>query len=114
MKIEDGLPVNPLDEPAEARVARGARLLDEYWGPGWRDRIDRDRLDMASDFGCVLGQLYGWYATGRGRLGLTTNQQATRYGFVVTDGGQQWPAPAATAALTPLWLAELDRAPVTP
>jgi hypothetical protein len=106
MKIEDGLPDNPLDEPAEARVARGARLLDEHQ-PGWRHRIDRDRLDMGSDYNCVVGQLYGHYPDGCNRLGLTTNQQATRYGFIVMY-------PDGMAALTPLWLAELDREPATP
>jgi hypothetical protein len=40
-----------------ARVARGAALLDEKL-PGWADRIDLDRLDLASPCRCVLGQLW--------------------------------------------------------
>lgn len=53
----------------EARIARGIGVLDRYI-PGWRERVDPDRLDMgyglfdpaaASDeesgCGCVLAQL---------------------------------------------------------
>jgi hypothetical protein len=86
MKIEDGLPLNPLDEPREARVARGVALLDEK-RPGWRTQVNPDTLDMASDFNCVLGQLYGRYSDGWRPLDLTSGVQATRYGFdAVPDG----------------------------
>ena len=45
------------------RVARGAKLLDESQ-PGWRERIRADELAMETCDQCVLGQLYGDYATG--------------------------------------------------
>lgn len=38
------------------RVAAGAAFLDER-EPGWWQRIDLDRLEMASECRCVLGQL---------------------------------------------------------
>lgn len=38
------------------KIAAGAAFLDEH-EPGWVDRIDVDRLDLASMCGCVLGQL---------------------------------------------------------
>jgi hypothetical protein len=38
------------------RVARGAALLDER-EPGWWQRIDLSKLDLASTCRCVLGQL---------------------------------------------------------
>jgi hypothetical protein len=108
MKLEDGLPDNPLDEPAEARVARGARLLDEYWGPGWRDRIDRDRLDMIHEDDCVLGQLFNGYWAGLRHVGIVNHVQASRYGFqACVDYAIDV---EALAALKPVWLAELDRA----
>lgn len=39
-----------------ARVDRGAAWLDTAF-PGWRDRIDADRLDLGDNCDCVLGQL---------------------------------------------------------
>jgi hypothetical protein len=54
----------------EARIARGISVLDQHL-PGWRERVDPDRLDMGSGLfdpattgggewgacGCVLSQL---------------------------------------------------------
>ena len=40
----------------EARVASGAAWLDEPW-PGWERCIDVGRLDLNSDYECVLGQI---------------------------------------------------------
>lgn len=108
MKIEEGLPDNPLDESREARVARGARLLDEK-RPGWRTEIDRDHLDMTSDTDCVLGQLYERYAYGLSALNFGIGLlQAQRYGFIERrrDGSQDIDG---AHALQVLWLAELDK-----
>lgn len=41
---------------AEARVAKGAAHLDTAC-PGWHDRIDIGRLDLASGCFCIMGQL---------------------------------------------------------
>jgi hypothetical protein len=38
-------------------VARGMALLDEE-RPGWEAQIDLDRLELASDCGCILGQIF--------------------------------------------------------
>jgi hypothetical protein len=61
------------------RVARGAALLDER-EPGWWQRIDLSKLDLASTCRCVLGQLFSiaddnWppnngYWSGLARFGL--------------------------------------------
>lgn len=40
------------------RVAAGAAWLDEHH-PGWVDRIDLDRLNLADRKACVLGQMFG-------------------------------------------------------
>jgi hypothetical protein len=69
-----------LDQHREVAAA-GAALLDAR-GP-WADRIDLVRLDMASCRDCVLGQLYGWYSSGRAALDLSTSA-AELYGFVFT------------------------------
>lgn len=39
------------------QAARGAALLDERM-PGWYKRIDLRSLNLASEYNCVLGQLY--------------------------------------------------------
>ena len=41
----------------EARVSRGAALLDEKL-PGWVERIDLAKLDLASPCRCILGQTW--------------------------------------------------------
>jgi hypothetical protein len=110
MKIEDGLPLNPLDEPREARVARGVALLDEKC-PDWRTRVNPDTLDMASDFDCVLGQLYGRYSLGWQPLGITSGVQATRYGFSAEAELYADADDAELAALTEAWRAVLTTTP---
>lgn len=42
----------------DARVARGAALLDERGPAAWRQRIHVGRLDVGSWRDCVVGQLY--------------------------------------------------------
>lgn len=42
---------------SEAATRRGAALLDEKM-PGWHDKIDLERLQLASLTQCVLGQLF--------------------------------------------------------
>jgi hypothetical protein len=44
----------------QERVSAGARALDAL-NPGWEDKINLDRLDVANPQLCVLGQLYGEY-----------------------------------------------------
>lgn len=39
------------------RVQRGASWLDEV-RPNWRSQINPDRLDIASGWNCVLGQVF--------------------------------------------------------
>jgi hypothetical protein len=111
MKIEDGLPLNPLDEPREARVARGVALLDEK-RPGWRTRVNPDTLDMADDFKCVLGQLYQAYLIALSALKIN-RVQASRYGFdAVTDEHRLWDTvDAEIDALTEAWRAVLTPTP---
>lgn len=52
-----------------AAVAEGANLLDTYGPPQWRGTINLPKLNMADDHDCILGQLYGSYATGLAALG---------------------------------------------
>ena len=59
------------------RVAAGAALLDER-APGWRAKIDLAVLDLDSDSGCILGQVFGGYVAGLERIG---RPQAAPHGF---------------------------------
>lgn len=67
-----------LEEILEARVQRGIARLDSVL-PGWREEIDKDRLDLASVTHCPLGQLYGNYANGYYALG--SDFEPCEYGF---------------------------------
>lgn len=49
--------------PYARRVRRGIAFLDRVH-PGWRNKINPKRLDIASSRDCVLGQLYGDYFRG--------------------------------------------------
>jgi hypothetical protein len=53
----------------EARVRRGAALLDERV-PGWMERINLERLRLEDCRACVLGQLYGGFGAGLRALDL--------------------------------------------
>ncbi|HZE34072.1 MAG TPA: hypothetical protein VE198_21895 [Actinoallomurus sp.] len=68
----------------EARVARGAALLDEKL-PGWDQRIDLGRLNLQSECNCILGQEFADrstspYMAAVFELGLG-NWSASEHGF---------------------------------
>jgi len=106
MSIEDGLPLNPLSEPREARVARGAARLDAA-APDWRTQVNPDTLDMISMINCVLGQLFGNYKNGLHWLGINTSTEATRYGFDASEGAYAGSRVPELIALTKVWRAVL-------
>lgn len=64
------------------KARRGAAFLDGRLGRGWRRKIRRRDLDMASysyerrgDCGCILAQIYGDYVGGVRTLGITPYNQ---------------------------------------
>lgn len=60
-------------------VIRGANLLDKH-SPGWYDNINVDRLHLADECLCILGQIYGNFFTGHNILALT-GPQIIAHGF---------------------------------
>lgn len=58
------------DAKLKERVLTGLLLLQERWGDDWVDHINPHMLSMSSSHYCVLGQLYGNYATGLKALQL--------------------------------------------
>lgn len=52
-----------------SRVRAGVALLDRE-EPGWFKRVDLARLNVGSCSMCVLGQLFGAYASGVAELDL--------------------------------------------
>lgn len=75
------------------RVARGAELLDQNW-PKWEAKISLDTLDLYDPCGCVVGQIYGFYAFGCLSLGVRAegNQNNTfDHGFFAGKGVEAGP-----------------------
>jgi hypothetical protein len=94
------------DELAE-RVERGAALLDER-RPGWWEKVSLQRLDLASECDCPLGQIWGGYIKGVAALfggvrPLDTIMQGVpmRYGFDDPTFDYE--------EITDLWLAAIER-----
>lgn len=79
-----------------ARVKRGIALLEEKYGDDWWRKIDLDELDLADSQMCVLGQLYGGYSIGCGRLGLAWSSDdecfADTLGAGFVDSGDEYEA----------------------
>lgn len=75
----------------EDRVAKGMDLLDRA-DPGWVDRIDLDRLEMASCGQCILGQLRGHYLDGFLEIvrpmHFSVRFSSAEYGFTLYDDEQ--------------------------
>lgn len=74
-------------------VTNGLDYLDRHFGRvPWRPAIDKGSLDIDDLFTCVLGQLFGGYATGTDIIGVSRSNinydgAAAYYGFttVYTD-----------------------------
>ncbi|RJQ34955.1 hypothetical protein C4568_01755 [Candidatus Parcubacteria bacterium] len=64
--------MGPIKWIANRRVARGVRLLDRKGPPGWRSKIDLEKLEIRSGSRCILGQIYGDFRRGKPVLGLRT------------------------------------------
>ena len=98
---------------AEARVERGAALLDRE-RPGWQEDVDPFTLRIESCERCVLGQLYGDYTAGFSALtGPETQVPGWRqmHGFAINRGETE----IAFWVLTDAWIAAIAarRVPVT-
>jgi len=80
----------------------GALFLDKKQ-PGWAEKIDVDRLYMASPTNCILGQLfYGNYMIGYGQLGIDSHPRKVGLGFIPSMKDSLLPG-----ALTEAWKKEI-------
>lgn len=61
------------------RVDRGARYLDAGLN-GWHKHINLRELRMESEWGCILGQLFGSYWSALDEL-LMSAEQSAEHGF---------------------------------
>lgn len=86
-------------------AGEGAKFLDEV-RPTWFGGLKPRRLKMNDGAECVLGQLYGHYADGANRLGLTA-QRAGELGFVAPVEGL--PILEAYAILRLAWILEIQK-----
>jgi len=94
---------DPITETEEfARALNGARLLDRYARMAdspfarWRERIDRDNLDIADPDLCMLGQLGSFNRLSK-TLGLDDDK------FEGEDYGFYDPNESAYPVLTAAW-----------
>jgi hypothetical protein len=83
-------------------VARGAALLDEH-EPGWWQRIDLDRLNIASCEDCTLGQLHGDFTDGLAALYLTAADEPEDHGFMWYWSGRNADEADEAENLTAAW-----------
>lgn len=73
---------------ATYRVCEGALYLADAREDDWWNKIDLARLKMWDPEDCILGQLYGVYATGLARLELSF-EAARDFGFhIVSPDGK--------------------------
>jgi hypothetical protein len=66
------------EDDAYLRAAAGASFLAMNSYEDWASRINLETLDLSSACNCVLGQLYGDYGSGCGRLGLSGDVEHVR------------------------------------
>lgn len=98
--------------PYDDSIDDGVEYLDYKLGDDWPQRIDVDRLDLASGCNCVLGQLVGGFSHGSsyrtwvegGLVGVgdtsLTTRESEALGFTLLNRGQ----PSADwSALTAAW-----------
>jgi hypothetical protein len=71
----------------------GAELLSGLI-PRWADRVDLRRFRIMDLYGCILGQLYGHYGTGRdllfGRSIWTAILASETHGFSLSGLPDEW------------------------
>lgn len=76
-------------------VKAGMALLDEK-APGWREKVNLDKLNMGGCVRCVLGQVYGFFDDGLVALSICKTEtieaqfdsaleEAEKYGFSIGD-----------------------------
>jgi hypothetical protein len=85
----------------------GAARVDAVF-PNWELGIDTDRLDVASDKWCVLGQLFGSFKKGLKALGLTL-EEAIALGFHVPTDVTKAEAKSLYEMLDTIWLGAIER-----
>lgn len=95
------------------RVDKGVALLDERV-PGWRSRIDREKLNMLHLSDCVLGQLFGGFKEGMQEFfggNWFISDANVVHGFAAAnedyDYMDVWSIKAAYVGLTQEWLTRL-------
>lgn len=93
---------------AEKRVKRGAALLDKDL-PGWFRKVDVHVLDVQDTARCVVGQCYGSWIDGTGRLGLRDGVEQSEHGFNLAweEYNSAW-EDAYVNELNLLWVKEIE------
>jgi hypothetical protein len=78
-----------MDMSVEARVLRGAELLDEQY-PGWIDKINLGTLNLRSGDNCVLGQVYKPDGISEGQWHFSSARGYNALGFRDKTDDKTW------------------------
>jgi len=70
------------------REERGANFLDSAY-PGWFNKVVSHKICMNNGYACILGQLYGCYISGLGRL-KRNNMWAEEHGLDSFGDKLEW------------------------
>jgi hypothetical protein len=75
----------------QENVNNGVALLDEK-APGWREKMNLDKLNMSNCIDCVLGQVFGDFFDGVTALGFTApltadtiREKLVEHGFLLAE-----------------------------
>jgi hypothetical protein len=91
-------------EKIDKRVARGARHLEKYYGPAWREEVI-DPISQVGTYSCVLAQVAQvnyWRA-----VDGHTNRWAVRRGFNAPDANDGFNQGDYYRALDTAWEVEV-------
>ncbi len=99
------------------RVKRGADVLDTHC-PNWRKVLNLKKFEHNNCYKCILGQLYGEFTDGLGRIGLDRADEAEHHGFDVpfpsnyikmsTEAEEKY-YKTAYKKLSELWIKEIKK-----
>lgn len=87
--------------PYESRVKAGIAWLEENAPEGWKGKIDLQKLDLCSQYDCILGQIYGHYLDSPSRA--REHPRPAKNGFAI-DGDIPY---FSFSALTVEWKRQL-------
>lgn len=91
---------------ARGKAARCAAFLDVNT-PGWRECVDRDKLDIGDEKHCIMRYAAGGYAKGLKRFKLS-DRDASQFALRADDDCEPLSSATQERLLTAVWHELLD------